>query len=116
MEAPVLMLFILAAVVCVSEAQNEIDGREVVHASEILKKIEREEPVEYENVIVEGDLDIGELKLPEVRRAGSSEEIKNDRPSKNLKVIRSPLAFYGCLIKGDVDFSNAIIQKEAFFL
>ena len=31
---------------------------DVVQASEILAKIERGEPVEYDNVIVDGDLDL----------------------------------------------------------
>jgi len=34
------------------------DSREVVLASEILAAIERGEPVDYDGVIVEGDLDL----------------------------------------------------------
>jgi len=36
----------------------------VVQAEEILKKIELGQPVEYDNVIVEGDLDLSRLNLP----------------------------------------------------
>ena len=38
----------------------------VVQAEEILKKIELGQPVEYDNVIVEGDLDLSGLDLPRV--------------------------------------------------
>ena len=46
------------------EPQTSSDQRPVIQASEILAKIERGEDVEYDGVIVEGDLDISGLELP----------------------------------------------------
>jgi len=46
------------------EAETSSDQRPVIQASEILAKIERGEDVEYDDVIVEGDLDISGLELP----------------------------------------------------
>jgi|GEM_PF-4220997 len=40
---------------------GEKEERRVVRAEEILGKIERGEPVEYEDVVVEGDLDLSKL-------------------------------------------------------
>ena len=40
------------------------EGMRVVSAQEILDKIERGEPVEYDHVIVEGDLDLSKQELP----------------------------------------------------
>ena len=46
------------------ESDTSSDQRPVIQASEILAKIERGEDVEYDGVIVEGDLDISGLELP----------------------------------------------------
>jgi len=48
----------LAALLLAGIAQGSVDSRRVVQASEILVKIERAESMEYDNVIVEGDLDL----------------------------------------------------------
>jgi len=48
------------------------DPRPIVPASEILAKIERGEPVEYDGVIVEGDLDLSGLDLPQGMWRGMS--------------------------------------------
>ena len=62
-RTPVLLLFIFAAAAAISAAQSGSNDREVVQASEILEKIERGEPAEYNHVIVEGDLDLSKLDL-----------------------------------------------------
>lgn len=46
------------------EAETSSDQRPVIQASEILAKIERDEDVEYDGVVIEGDLDISGLDLP----------------------------------------------------
>ncbi|MCR3884530.1 MAG: hypothetical protein NUK54_09175, partial [Methanothrix sp.] len=46
------------------ETETSSDQRPVIQARDILAKIERGEDVEYDGVIVEGDLDITELELP----------------------------------------------------
>jgi hypothetical protein len=48
----------------------------IIQASEILSKIEREEPLIYEKAIIVGDLDLGNLDLPKIDVERSNEEIK----------------------------------------
>ena len=67
LRALALFLWIFAVITIISAAQSESDPREVVQAGEILEKIERGEPVNYDHKIIEGDINIGNLKLPEVR-------------------------------------------------
>ena len=113
MRALALFLWIFAVITIISAAQSESDPREVVQAGEILEKIERGEPVNYDHKIIEGDINIGNLKLPEVRR--SPDEIEYLGLLNSLKVVRSPLVLDGCLIKGDLNFSNARILGPASF-
>ena len=55
---PALALIILLLLLLPAGARDG-EGMRVVPAQEILDKIERGEPVEYDHVIVEGDLDLG---------------------------------------------------------
>jgi hypothetical protein len=108
-----IVFCVFAVITTIIAAQSESDPREVVQASEILEKIERGEAVNYVNKIIEGDINIDDRKLPEVRTARSYEEIYLGI-SENLRVVRSPLTLQDCLIKGDVDFSNARIMEPTF--
>ena len=65
----------------------------MIKAEEILEKIEQGKPVEYENVIIYGDLDLHRLDLPF---------------NKNkLKIIKSIIKIEYSVIKGDVFFDHA---------
>jgi uncharacterized protein YjbI with pentapeptide repeats len=108
LRAPVLLLFIFAVVVAVSVAQSEGDGREVVQANEILEKIERGEPVEYDHVLVEGDLDLGKLDLPKRHVNRNWIEIGVLRLSENATIVSSPIRVSDSIINGNISFSNAI--------
>ena len=70
-----------------------VDSLLMIKAEEILEKIEQGKPVEYENVIIYGDLDLHRLDLPF---------------NKNkLKVIKSIIKIEYSVIKGDVFFDHA---------
>jgi hypothetical protein len=124
LRALALILGIFAVITIISAAQSESDPREVVQASEILEKIERGVPVNYADKIIEGDININDLKLPEVRTGRNSDKRPNrekyfmeeNRLSENLKEIRSPLIFQGCLINGSMNFSNALMLGTVSFL
>jgi hypothetical protein len=79
---------------------QEKKSRREVPACEILTKIEKGEPVEYDNVIIEGNLDIRKLNL-----------LKED---KNVLIV-SPIKIINSLIKGKLNFQNAVIFEQAFF-
>jgi len=76
-------------------ADSNSNQRTVIQASEILAKIERGEDVEYDGVIVKGDLDISGLDL--------------------LKVISSKIIITNSEIQGEVNFQNAHLQKKIAF-
>ena len=81
----------MALLLAVGAAEGASDSRPVVQASEILAAIEGGEPVEYNNVIVEGDLDISGLNL-------STEHVDRTNiwgvaleMAEEVKVVKSPI-------------------------
>ena len=96
------------------EADNSSDQRPVIHSSEILAKIELGEDVEYDGVIVEGDLDISGLELPtkHVERTELDETL--ELPDE-LKVISSSIAINDSEIKGKVNFGNVHFKESINF-
>ena len=116
-----LLLFciqIFAAITSFCAAQSE-SCPSVVNASEILGKIERGEPVFYTDKIIEGDISLADLDLDEIRN-GRSEfsypEMFSLGLSKNTKVVRSQISLKYCVVKGDLDFSNVLIQEPISLL
>ena len=87
----------------------------VVKAEEILEKIELGEPVEYNNVIVEEDLDLSGLALPR-------ETVKLTEDMKILGIaeyevifIVSPIFIRNSIIKGSVNFNRIAFQNAIDF-
>ncbi|MGB7571882.1 MAG: pentapeptide repeat-containing protein [Methanothrix sp.] len=108
----------------------------VVEAEEILKKIELGQPVEYDNVIVEGDLDLSGRDLPredigiiedeefgDVRYyeviVSTQISIRNSILNGTLNIIRADLEnttnFHGTIFKCPVYFSHSRFRKTANF-
>jgi uncharacterized protein YjbI with pentapeptide repeats len=70
-----------------------VDSLLMIKAEEILEKIEKGLPVEYENIIIYGDLDLHRLDIP--------------LNKKKQKIIRSIIKIEYSLIKGDVFFDHS---------
>jgi uncharacterized protein YjbI with pentapeptide repeats len=70
-----------------------VDSLLMIKADEILEKIEKGKPVEYENVIIYGDLDLHRLDLP-FNRA-------------RQRIVKSIIKVEYSVIKGDVFFDHA---------
>ncbi|MBN1234853.1 MAG: pentapeptide repeat-containing protein [Methanotrichaceae archaeon] len=70
-----------------------VDNLLMIKAEEILEKIEKGKPVEYENVIIYGDLDLHSLDLA--------------FNINKLRVIKSIIKIEYSVIKGDVFFDHA---------
>jgi uncharacterized protein YjbI with pentapeptide repeats len=80
---------------------QDIQGLRKVPASEILAKIEKGEPVDYDDSIIIGDLDARGLNL---------------QKSNNGKlIIESSIAIRRSVIEGDVFFDHAIFQNYVHF-
>jgi len=94
---------------------EERSQRRVIPASEILSKIERGEPVEFYNVIVEGDLDINGIDLPTEHVCITDVEILRGL-SGERKAISSSIAITNSEVKGKVNFSNSRFQEQIAFV
>ncbi|HOT07984.1 MAG TPA: pentapeptide repeat-containing protein [Methanotrichaceae archaeon] len=91
------------------------DNRPRIPASEILAKIEKGEPLKYDGVVIEGDLEISKLDLPteHVERADWQKILEL---LEDLKVIRSSIEITNSHIQGNLDFSNSILRGNADFM
>jgi hypothetical protein len=91
------------------------DGRRVVQASEILEKIQKGEPVECDNVIIEGDLNLSELDLPTQHIERTEAQKKWVFPNLVLpdeaKLVVSSIKITNTKIDGMLNFANIIIQQ-----
>ena len=96
------------------------EGMRVVPAQEILDKIERGEPVEYDHVIVEGNLNLRELDLPKIKMKRTSHEIEWLGLDENATMVSSSieirystinsLAFVDSIFSDKVDFRGSCIN------
>jgi len=91
-----------------------IDSREVVQADEILAAIERGEPVDYDGVIVEGDLDLSGMDLPTEHVEIAEEDIEYGGLAEELKVVESSIKITNSELQGNANFSNAVFKEPIF--
>ena len=93
------------------------EGRKVVRAEEILEKIERGEPVEYENVIVEGDLDLDNigLRLERIKLHPDLISPEFGAVEYDAKCVKSIIEIRDCDLKGSVNFAKAIFREVVDF-
>ena len=110
---PALVLIILLMLLPAGARAGE--GMPVVPAQEILDKIERGEPVEYDHVIVEGDLDLCNLDLPKRHVNRTRDEIEFYGLSENATLVSSPIRLNDSNINGNISFGNAIIGNLVGF-
>jgi len=126
----IFALFALLFLLAVSSQAAPDDTRRIVPAEEILEKIERGEPVEYDNVIVVGDLDLNKVDLPTKHvkvieyMSIKIEEItpqimwsSDIRTTWNdeANVVNSSISIEDSEIQGYVNFENVIFQKSIDF-
>ena len=97
------------------EAETSSDQRPVIQASEILGKIERGEDVEYDGVIVEGDLNISGLELPTEFIDRTEFELQR-RFSNKVKLIDSEIKITNSEIRGNVIFNDVRFHKDVSFM
>jgi uncharacterized protein YjbI with pentapeptide repeats len=118
----VLLAIMLLALVAAKGTSSE--NLTIVPASEILAKIQKGEPVEYDHVLVEDTLDLRKLNLQEDKNGlylVTSPIIRINDSSINEGINFSKTKFYGPFdfhntnFKGLVDFSNAIFSNNASF-
>lgn len=84
-----------------------------VPAGEILSKIKNGQPVEYDNVIVTGDLNLSNLDLSLIEE--TLHETKALRPSDKATFVNSSIRLNDSFIEGNVYMNNAIFEKVVNF-
>lgn len=98
------------------DVEEDSEGRRIVWASEILGKIKNGEPVEYDGVLIKGDLDLSKLGLDTVNvkwdplRANFLNLDKID-----LYIIKSTITITKSKIDGKVNLAKAIFLKNVNF-
>ncbi len=114
--SPILALFLLAPLLASPALGAPADDpRPIVQASEILAKIERGEPVEYDGVIVEGDLDLSGLDLQTKQVERTWDEIVYLGLTEEVKLVESSISIRDSEIRGDVNLGNSIFQEPVNF-
>jgi uncharacterized protein YjbI with pentapeptide repeats len=91
------------------------EGQRVVPAKEILDKIQKREPVEYDNVIIEGDLDLSKLDLP-TKHIKLTEYQKLLSRSNLVKIVPHQIDIRNSSIRGELNFSNILFQEDIHFI
>ena len=108
------------------DPENEALLREIP-ASEILDKIQKGEPVEYDHVRITDDLDLSNLDLPTEHVARTEYQIKTLELPEESKVVSSQIKITNSkfdaknvnlgnnLFKGSINFNNTIFCRYPYF-
>ena len=113
--ASVIVLILVISLLAVDGTENSSENTlRMVLASEILAKIQMGEPVEYDHVIVKGDLDLSGLCLPVKHINRTIFEIEFIDLTETLNVIASPIKISDSVFDGFVSFGNAVFTEINF--
>jgi len=93
-----------------ADESQETRGLRAVCASEILAKIEKGDPVEYDGVIINGNLDLKSLDLCKTSLERSFWFARGNDISEILQIIATPLSIKNSQIKDDIIFDNIIFR------
>jgi len=102
---------------------EESDGLKEILAREILAKIENGEPVEYDRVIIKGNLEMSRLEVPtdenDKKIIGSLINIRNSiingASDFNDTIFGEIVDFYGSLFNGMAEFSGTQFNRNVSF-
>jgi len=90
-------------------------GDESSRPKEILEKIERGEPVDYDNVVVVGDLNLSGLNLPTEHVERTEFEIEWHGLAEEMAMVESPINITNSKIRGNATLGNSIFQESVNF-
>jgi hypothetical protein len=82
--------------------------RDEIQAREILYKIKMGQPVEYDNIIVKGNLELYGLGLPE-------KQMRNSIFYQNVTVVSTPISIKYSVIDGDLSMWNTLFENQVNF-
>jgi len=86
-------------------------GLREIPACEILDKIQTGEPVEYDHVIIKGDLNLNELNLPTEHVVLTEFQAKTLMLFEESIVVTSPIIFTNSKFDGNLNFSDHLFKN-----
>ncbi len=95
-----------------AKPEDETEKTELVSARDILEKIQRGKPVEIDNVIIEGNLYVGNLDLPTDEKG--NKHIKS-KIEISRSIINGVIVFSKAVFEEVVSFNECIFKKDTFF-
>jgi len=81
----------------------------IIFAKDIINKIKRNEPVNYDHKIIKGDLSIDQCDLPEMKNQTIHNKIFN------LTIVKTPIKITNSQIDGSLRFSESIFLQDIDF-
>lgn len=95
------------------DSYDDVELKEI-SASDILDKIQKGEPVEYDCVRIIGDLDIGKLVLP-AKHLELTELQRQMGLAEEAKIVGSAISITNSVVQGNFDFRNAAFSEHICF-
>jgi uncharacterized protein YjbI with pentapeptide repeats len=126
MKLAALIFLVLVALPLVVHGADGSDSLPVVQASEILAKIQKGEPVEYDHVVVKGDLDLSQLQTNVTSHIRINDSAFDGFVSFNYTNLDESIDlsgsnftkdayFWGATFRGNASFSRATFSGNANF-
>lgn len=110
-----LALALMLALVVITVAEG-VEYKEIVNASQILTNISQGGPVEYNHVIVKGNLSLSNLQgLPTKHIVRSNFESMFLGASEYIRIITFPIRITDSIIDGPVNFNNTLLENITDF-
>lgn len=106
-----ILSLILITIVAVEGSEEKL---KVVPANEILAKIQKGDPVEYNHVIIKGDLNLNQLNLSNMHLNRSSNAFILGL-SENVKIINSSIKIINSTLDGNITSLNNIFYSPVDF-
>jgi uncharacterized protein YjbI with pentapeptide repeats len=83
--------------IVMANGAQESNGKRIVPISEIIDKMQKGKPIEYDGVVVRGNLDVTKLDL---------------RKENDMFLVNSPIKITDSKIEGNINFNNTIFIGE----
>jgi hypothetical protein len=115
MRAIVLLALVLVSSIFIPSLCSSQQAEKIIRAEDILVKIETGAPVDYDNVIIQGNLNVSDLELPIKYRELSEFEQSIDYLSTDAKYIDSAININHSEINGSIYCDNIIFNKTIVF-
>ncbi|HSD57419.1 MAG TPA: pentapeptide repeat-containing protein [Methanotrichaceae archaeon] len=109
---PAMVLLLLLILISNSASK---ESRSVVQASEILERIQKGEPANYSNVVIEGDLDLRTLDLAKKHINRTGYEIYLRFP-EYLTIVDSEIIIKNSSFEGYVFFTGSEFNRDVSFI